>query len=1072
MSEIGPQDSPCEPGSGCCPPGPGPSRREFLQIVGLGAAGAIAGAGGSGRAIAAGPFEAADFEKLVPRDKKLSPEWVRSLTDRGEPTAYRGAELATIGMPVGGIGAGQVYLGGDGTLWHWDIFNRLRPTGDANYAHPPRPDSPFRQGFAIRVSRDGGAKGEARPLDHRGFPDITFMGQYPIGRVEYRDEALPVAVTLEAFSPFIPLNADDSSLPATILSYTVKNTGSQRVEVEIAGWLENAVGLDTGGGSPLIRRSRVRRFAGLTCLECSAEAPPESEARPPRADVGFDDFEAETYEGWTATGTAFGAGPIEAAKMPGYQGEVGAHGKRLVNTHNARQGEDVARGDAHTGTLTSRPFVIDRPFINFLIGGGDHKGKTCLNLLVDGKPVLSATGRRQNRLAPASFDVRAWQGRTARLQIVDDAAGEWGNVGVDRIVFSDRPAAAVLPLRDRPDHGTMALALIGAGEGVRATAALPDDRVPPGVFAGDAVEEEARPFGKPLVGSIGRTLALRPGEAATVTFVIAWHFPNLRLDGLTTEGRWYATKFPSAVAVAEFVSHHFDRLAGQTRLWRDTWYDSTLPHWFLDRTFLNASILATSTCYRFGTGRFYGWEGVGCCPGTCTHVWHYAQAVARLFPELERDTRERVDLGLAFDPKTGIVDHRGEFHAGEAVDGQAGVVLRCYREHQMAADDAFLRRNWPHIKAAIQRLIDKDGDADGILEGPQHNTLDAAWFGVIPWLSGLYHAALRAGEELARERGDAAFAGRCRAIFEAGRAKLDARTWKEEYGYFVQVPDPTHLDAVGSFAGCAIDQVLGQGWADQVGLGPVMAPAHVRGALAALWRYNFTPDVGPYRAAHKAGRWYALAGEGGLLMVTHPFGPGPTFTGKADAWSAMYFNECMTGFEHQVAGQMIGAGMLTEGLAIERTIHDRYHPARRNPWNEVECGDHYARAMASHGVFLAACGFAAHGPKGHIGFAPRISPADFRAPFTTAEGWGTFAQAIRPGRLIATIRPKSGHLRIKTVALELPEGAEAGAIEVTSGGEALPATLAQDGRRVLVTLGAEARVEAGQAIELTIRHRG
>ena len=271
--------------------------------------------------------------------------------------------------------------------------------------------------------------------------------------------------------------------------------------------------------------------------------------------------------------------------MPGYQGEVGAHGKRLVNSHNTRQGEDVARGDAHTGTLTSKPFQIERPYVNFLIGGGDHKGKTCLNLLVDGKPVLSATGRRENRLAPASFDVRAWQGRTARLQILDDVVGEWGNVGVDHIVFSDRPVTSTLPLRERPDFGTMTLALLGAGEGVRATAALPDDRVPPGVFTAKAGEDEARPFGKTLIGSVSRTLALDPGEAATVTFVVAWHFPNLRFDGLTTDGRWYATKFPSAVAVARYVADHFDRLSGQTRTWRDTWYDSTLPHWFLDRTF-------------------------------------------------------------------------------------------------------------------------------------------------------------------------------------------------------------------------------------------------------------------------------------------------------------------------------------------------------------------------------------------------------------------------------------------------------------------------------------------------------
>ena len=105
-------------------------------------------------------------------------------------------------------------------------------------------------------------------------------------------------------------------------------------------------------------------------------------------------------------------------------------------------------------------------------------------------------------------------------------------------------------------------------------------------------------------------------------------------------------------------------------------------------------------------------------------------------------------------------------------------------------------------------------------------------------------------------------------------------------------------------------------------------------------------------------------------MNTNPHNE-PKPYGDNVTWQLGYFHECMTGFEHQVASHMMAEGMTDEALVITRAIHDRYHAAKRNPYNEIECSDHYARAMAGYGTFITACGFEYHGPKGYLRFAPK-----------------------------------------------------------------------------------------------------
>ncbi|RYG71909.1 hypothetical protein EON77_12655, partial [bacterium] len=414
---------------------------------------------------------------------------------------------------------------------------------------------------------------------------------------------------------------------------------------------------------------------------------------------------------------------------------------------------------------------------------------------------------------------------------------------------------------------------------------------------------------------MGLRFDLEAGEARTVEFLISWFFPSYapppgqeerpsemgRIEGFPNLRRYYAARFDSASDVARYLHAEFDRLAGATRLWNHTWYDSTLPFWLLDRTFIPTNCLATQTSHRFENGRFWGWEGVDSCPGTCQHVWNYAQALARLFPEIERDLRERVDFGLALRADGGTA-HRAECDAKTFTDGHAGTIVRAWREHTTSPDGEFLRRIWPGVRRAIEFLIAQDDDRDGILEGEQENTLDAAWYGPMAWISSVYGAALRCGGEMAAEMGDVEFATACHEIADRGRDALVARLYDGEY-FIHRPPDFTH---VNSNRGCHIDQVLGQSWAWQVGLDRVVPREQTISALQALWKYNFAPDAGGYAIAHtaiKGHRIYAEQGESGLLMTTWPKGGAEdAVPGMADLVETFdrhlgtggYFDECMT----------------------------------------------------------------------------------------------------------------------------------------------------------------------------------
>jgi len=410
-----------------------------------------------------------------------------------------------------------------------------------------------------------------------------------------------------------------------------------------------------------------------------------------------------------------------------------------------------------------------------------------------------------------------------------------------------------------------------------------------------------------------------------------------------------------------------------------------------------------------------------------------------------------------------------------AADGQMGTIIKLYREWQFSGDLSFLRELWPAAKRALEYAWRHwDADRDGVMEGEQHNTYDIEFYGPNTMVGTLYLGALLAGERMARALGDTAAADEYRRVFESGTTKLDAELWAD--GFYIQrVPDPSRITpqkvetteawyaaAVDRGAvkyqygqGCLSDQLLGQWFAEVVGLGRLLREDHVRGTLASIYRHNFRHDFANHPNMQ---RIYALNDEKGLVLCSWPRGQRP-------ALPFVYSDEVWTGIEYQVAAHLVYEGLVMEGLAITKAVRDRYDGERRNPWNEVECGSHYARALASWSLLTALSGYSYSAPERRLAFAPRLSPEAFGSFFTTGQGWGTFSQRIGRGAATARLDLLWGALELR--ALGLAPGLVPGRPEVSArvNGSPAPGRMGEGGA---VAFDDIVRLKAGDRLEVEI----
>jgi len=517
-------------------------------------------------------------------------------------------------------------------------------------------------------------------------------------------------------------------------------------------------------------------------------------------------------------------------------------------------------------------------------------------------------------------------------------------------------------------------------------------------------------------GSVGALVELAPGERASITFLLCWHVPN-RLNGWDTVAPGqpptacvrYAGRFGDAWAVARHVAARLADLERATLRFRDALFGSTLPDAVVDAVAGTSVVARSTTCFWLEDGHFFGWEGGfdrgGSCHGSCTHVWNYAQTLAFLFPTLEASMLRTAFLDEV--DAAGKMRFRAASAFGQpwdvpyaAMDGQLGCLIRLWRTFVLTGDRGLLVELWPNARKALHYVIEVgDTDGDGLIDGVPHNTYDIEFYDPNPLTGVMLLGALAAAEQIALRLDDTPSADRYRALRERSAERLDDLLWNGEY-YRQAVSQPDeHPYQYGD--GCLSDQLLGQELAHVADLGYVLPPAHVGGALDAIYRHNFRRPLGNHANLHRA---FTFADESGVLVCTWPRGGRPRVP-------LVYSNETWTGIEYQVATHLIYEGRVREGLDIVAAVRERHDGYRRNPWDEVECGRHYARSMASWGLIPALTGFGCDVDRKILRFDPTLYRHDFRVIFACGAGWGMYAQSVDgDGAVLPSIAILGGNL--------------------------------------------------------------
>ncbi len=905
---------------------------------------------------------------------------------------YTGRNLDRIAFPIGGIGAGMFCMEGTGAISHLsvknspEIFNEpfafaaISVKGVENGTKVLEAPVPTWKLFGPPETGNGsGGKSYGLPR----FENGRFLPRFPFVSLELEDKDIPLQVEVLGWSPFIPTDEDNSSLPGGALEYHFKNNSLNTVEAVFSYNAKNFIDNDgrvlrarngftlvngnndssstSGSGFSIFVNDnnavvdhcwfRGGWFDPLTILwkniknRTMINNPPVEGSSPGASiyvPVVLNPGEEKTIivnfcwylpESKLTVGTPVKVGSAFKGKpssgdVPNQKIVSGFLGKHLVNTFDPA-------GDSQTGILQSPPVLISKRYLKFLVGGGSNIEKTAVKLLIDGKTVETAIGNQTETLHEKIWDLKKYKGKKAVIQIVDKCVSPWGHILADQFVLTDNPnenlaslssAAQLIEDFEKDDYGNWK------------------------VMKSEGKKEECCSDGK--------------------------------CDENPYYKPWYAKRFQNLDEVTKYWTLHYTDLKKNSELFRDAFFASTLPPEVIEAVAANLTILKSPTVLRQFDGKLWGWEGCndnsGCCAGSCTHVWNYAQAISHLFPALERTLREtefKVSQNSrghqTFRANLPISEPIHDFYA--ASDGQLGGIMKIYREWRISGNTEWMKGLYPYVKKSIDYSIEAwDPKHQGYLEEPHHNTYDIEFWGPEGMCTSFYLGALTAFIEMSKALNEPFIS--YNTLLLSGKKYMENELFDGEY--FIQKIKWTGLNAAdpieasrksmsGSYSkealailqkegpkyqygkGCLSDGILGMWMASVCGLNEIVDSSKVKSHLVSVYKYNFKTDLTDHDNPQRP--TYACGDEGGLLLCTWP-------KGGQLSLPFVYSNEVWTGIEYQVASHLMMKGEVEKGLDIVRKCRERYDGIVRNPFDEYECGHWYARAMSSYGLLQGLTG--------------------------------------------------------------------------------------------------------------------